>query len=58
MIVTKNPKDGGKRGDMMNMFKYLTDRHMGERLAASSALGAGPETEVGNPVKRTLNLNY
>lgn len=47
-----------KEVNMMNVFKYLTDRHMGERLAASSALGAGPETEVENLVKRTMNLNY
>lgn len=28
-----------KEVKMMNMFKYLADRHMGERLAASSAMG-------------------
>ena len=39
---------------MMNMFKYLADRHMGERLAAGSAMGAEPESEVGNPVQGTL----
>lgn len=44
----------GKEVKMMNMFKYLADRHMGERLAAGSAMGAEPESEVGNPVQRTL----
>lgn len=37
--------------------KYLADRHMGERLAAGSAMGAEPESEVGNPVQKDADYN-